>query len=364
LILVKWLRRPTRQRASTTGTKTGNAMTSMADVADSQRIGATTAIPALLRQFGVDPVPVLNRAGLRRDALDDGQSRIPYVALCRLYHEAALATGCASFGLLAGQAWRFADLGLAGETARNAPTLGDALRDIASLHRLNSHGAVVFLIEHGNVADFGYAPYARELRGLDQIYDSTIATGVNLLRGLCGERFRPSEVFLARPTPADTGPYRRLFRAPVHFEAEFSALRFPSIWLQQPVLGADPIRYRALKQTIAGVEASALRGDVYRTLRALLIEGAISGDDVAHRLGLERRTLNRHLEAQHTTYQQILDDVRFVVAQQLLGYTHAGMDDVAASLGYDNVASFQRRFRQWSQTTPSEWRRQFQLAHE
>ena len=339
-------------------------MMDTADAADGQRVGASVGIPELLRQFGVDPAPVLRRAGLRHDALDDGQGRIAYSAMCRLYHEAALATGDECFGLLAGQAWRLPDLGPAGEIARNATTLGNALRDIVRFHRLNSRGAVVFLIERASVADFGYAPYARELRGLDQIYDSTLATGVNLLRALCGNRFAPSEVFLARPTPVDTAPYRRLFRAPVHFDAEFSALRFPAIWLEQPIVGADPERYRALKAAAADAEADVSRGDVYRTLRALLIEGATSGDDVAHRLGLERRTLNRRLEAQQTTYQQILDDVRYVVARQLLGYTQAGMDDVAASLGYDNVASFQRRFRLWSQTTPSDWRKQFQLAQE
>ena len=97
--------------------------------------------------------------------------------------------------------------------------------------------------------------------------------------------------------------------------------------------------------------------DVCRALRVLLVDGLSSGDDVAQYLGVQRRTLNRRLQTQYTTFQQTLDGVCFALARQLLAYTHLNMDDVAASLGYANVSSSQRRFRQWAGTTPSEWRR-------
>jgi AraC-like DNA-binding protein len=183
-----------------------------------------------------------------------------------------------------------------------------------------------------------------------------MATALNILRALCGDGFAPGEVFIAHAKPDDVAPYRRLFRAPVHFDVEVTALRFSSTWMQHPVAGADPEKLKALLARAGCIDAE-FRDEVCRALRVLLVDGQNSGDDVAEYLGMQRRTLNRRLRAEHTTFQQTLDDVRFTVARQLLAYTRINMDDVAASLGYDSVASFQRRFRQWSRTTPGEWRR-------
>jgi AraC-like DNA-binding protein len=323
---------------------------------DSQRVGAVSAIPALLRQFGVGPPAILNQVGLRRDALDQPQGRIPFAAMCRLYRESAQATGAPHFGLLAGQLWQLSDMGLAGELTLNSPTVGDALRNLARFHRLNSRGGAVFVLERGNVVDFGYAAYHHELAGIDQVYDSVLATAYNVLRALCGEHFVARDVFIAHASHADVTPYRRLFRAPVHFDAEFTALRFSSSWMQYRVPGADAQAFLTLLPQATAVDADFCH-DVCRALRVLLVDGRSSGDDVARGLGLQRRTLNRRLQAEHTTFQRTLDGVRFNVARQLLAYTHINMDDVAASLGYDNVSSFQRRFRQWARTTPGEWRR-------
>src|SRR5262245_28286742 len=91
----------------------------------SQRVGGFATTPALVRQLGADPKAVLSAANLGPHALDEPEGRIPYAALGRLLHEAASRTGCAHFGLLCGRAWHLTDLGLLGEIASNAPTVGD-----------------------------------------------------------------------------------------------------------------------------------------------------------------------------------------------------------------------------------------------
>jgi AraC-like DNA-binding protein len=96
---------------------------------------------------------------------------------------------------------------------------------------------------------------------------------------------------------------------------------------------------------------------VFRALRLLLIEGRKSGDDVAHALAMHRRTLNRRLRAQGTTFQAVLDQVRFGVARQLLSASEVPLDDVAATLGYAGVSPFMRSFQRWTGTTPGRWRR-------
>jgi AraC-like DNA-binding protein len=169
-------------------------------------------------------------------------------------------------------------------------------------------------------------------------------------------------VFLPHAVPVDTAPYRQFFRAPMRFNAEFCALRFPESVMNRPIEGADAARLRAaLAEARAGGKAILVQG-VYRTLRTLLLHGRSSGADVARVLMMHRRTLNRRLSAEGTTFQRVLDDVRFAVAKELLENSAVSMHDVAAALGYAGLAPFMRAFRRWSGTSPGEWRKSMRAA--
>jgi AraC-like DNA-binding protein len=321
-----------------------------------QRVGALTAVPALLRQLGTDPVAVLKAVGLDESALDFAENSIPYATFGRLVHECARRSRCEHFGLLAGQAWHLSTMGLIGDLVRHSPTVGAALREGTVFHHLNSQGGVVFLRERGAIAECGYAIYYWGVEGADQIYDGALAALMNYMRELCGSGWVPSEVVMARAPPIDAGPYRRLFRSPVRFDSELSALRFPAHWLTRPVPGANPRTLRILQKQASELPQPDLVEKLQRSLRVLLLSGVTSGDAVAELLAMHRRTLNRRLTAQGTTFREVLDDVRFEAACQLLGATRLALDDVAAALGYAGVSPFTRAFRQWSGTTPGQWR--------
>lgn len=321
-----------------------------------QRVGALTAVPALLRQLGTDPATVLKAVGLDESALDFAENSIPYATFGRLVSECARQSRCEHFGLLAGQAWHLSTMGLIGDLARHSPTVGAALREGTVFHHLNSQGGVVFLRERGTIAEWGYAIYHRGVQGAEQIHDGALAALTNCMRELCGSGWVPSEVVIARAPPIDASPYRRLFRSPVRFDSELSALRFPAHWLKRPVPGANPRTLRILEKQASELPQPDLVEKLQRSLRVLLLSGVTSGDAVAELLAMHRRTLNRRLTAQGKTFREVLDDVRFEAACQLLGATRVPLDDVAAALGYAGASPFTRAFRQWSGTTPGQWR--------
>jgi AraC-like DNA-binding protein len=322
-----------------------------------QRVGGMSAMPALIRQLGADPIAVLASVDLEPDALNDADRRIPYATVGRLYGQAARQTGCAYFGLLAGRAWHLSSMGVVGQLVLHSATLGEALRRLTVSQHLNSQGGLAFLLERGPVIDVGYAIYHKNTESADQIYDSVLATGVNFIRELCGVGWNPSEVYLSRSRPADIEPYRRLFRAPLRFDSEITALRFPAEGMVHPVQGADPAKLRMAQEQAAGGGTTHLLDQVQRALRTLLLSGTVSGDEVAQLLMMHRRTFNRRLKDHGTTFQAILDQVRFEVARQLLAGTRASIDDIAAALGYASVSPFMRTFRRWAGTTPGQWRR-------
>lgn len=321
-----------------------------------QRVGALTVVPALLRQLGCDPAPVLAAADIDAAALEFAENTIPYASFGKLFDEGARRSGCDHFGLLVGQAWHLSNMGLVGKVIRHSSTVGTGLQLGAVHHHLNSHGGVVYLQEREAMAEYGYAVYVRGIQGVSQICDAALAAITNYMRELCGASWVPAEVLVAHAPPADPNPYRRLFRCPVRFNSEVNALRFAAHWLARPVAGADPRTLRSLEKQASQLPQPDLIETIHRSLRVLLLSGVASGDAVAELLAMHHRTLNRRLKEQGTTFRDVLEDVRFEAACQLLEATQLPLDDVAAALGYSGVSSFTRAFRRRSKTAPGHWR--------
>ena len=165
-------------------------------------------------------------------------------------------------------------------------------------------------------------------------------------------------MLLAHAPPADASPYRRLFRCPVRFNAELNALRFPGSWLDRPVPGADAVLLRSLEVQANALAQPDLIEKLRRSLRVQLLNRVASGDAVAELLTMHRRTLNRRLQALGTTFREVLDDVRFEAACQLLALTELPLDDIADALGYAGISPFTRAFRRRAGVAPGQWRRE------
>jgi AraC-like DNA-binding protein len=317
-----------------------------------QRVGPLVVIPLLLQEMGVHPAEVLSAAGLSAAALSAVENRIPYVSMGKLLHQCAATTGCPHFGLLAGQRMRLSHLGLPGKLVRYSETLGAAIRTFVVYHHLNSGGMATFMLEQDGIVTLGSAIYHKGVEFTDHIYDGVIAMTCSVMRELCGARWAPEKVLFSRARPADVGAYRRFFQAPCRFDSEQTAMLFPAHLLARPMAEADRKRFRNLEEQAQAVGIE-LVAQLRRALRILLLGGRSSGDEVAQILSMHRRTLNRRLRAQGITFQQILDEVRFEAARQLLDTTNLALTDIAVSLGYTESGAFSRAFRRWSGTAPS-----------
>ena len=321
-----------------------------------QRIGGLVEIPALLRELGADPGDVFRRADLRLSDFENTEARTPYANIGRLLGLCAAATQRGHFGLLVGARWRLAHLGIVGELMRYAQTVGEALRTGTAYQWLNAAGGVPFVFERDRVAEAGYGVYLSGVPHTDQIHDLVVALEVQLIREFCGASWKPSRVFLPRTEPFDSTPYTRFFGAPVQFDAEYAASRFPASLLGRKLPDANPAKVRELERHVAALGAEELVPRLRRALRVMLAFGDTSGDDLAARLSMHRRTLNRRLAAAGTSFQAVLDEVRFAVARQMLETTSLPLSEIANALGYAEASPFVRAFSRWSGTTPTAWR--------
>lgn len=324
------------------------------------RVGPLMGLPALVHDLGCDPDAVFASAGFNPAQFLDADLEIPFVRASRLLARCVAATGCEHLGSLLGERVSPEALGVAGFILQTAPDVGSALRGLLRHLDLHDRGGVATLITHDRSTYFGYAIQLSGVEATNQINDLAMTIICGIMRGLCGAEWNPSAVLMSRRAPQDFVPYRRFFRAPLHFNAERSALAFPTHELDQVVARADPVLHRLLEQEARALHADQrthLVGDVRKLLRRSLAVRNGGVTVIAEQLGMHERTLNRRLRAEGTTFRRELENTRYEVARQLLADTRVPLSKIAAALDYADSTAFIRAFKRWSGFPPAEWRR-------
>lgn len=119
----------------------------------------------------------------------------------------------------------------------------------------------------------------------------------------------------------------------------------------------------ALRKRLADLEDNATFAE---QTRAVLLEnipsGLVTTEQVAQRLTVSSRTLQRRLREEGTNFKDILQSTREHLARYYLKQTEITSSEIAYLLGFDEPTSFFRAFRLWTGTSPDRLRRQ--MEHE
>lgn len=91
-------------------------------------------------------------------------------------------------------------------------------------------------------------------------------------------------------------------------------------------------------------------------LNEMLASGQTTIDDVAARLSISSRTLQRRLRDEGTSFQEILSQIRQEMAYHYLLKSDYSTRQIAFLLGYEETRSFFRAFRSWTGKTPEAFR--------
>jgi AraC-like DNA-binding protein len=323
------------------------------------RIGATLALPAVLRSLGADPAEILAEAGYDMALFDDPDNEVSYAARGRLLAHCVARTGCQHLGLLVGQLGGLHSLGLMGLLVKYSADAGTALRSLVRYSHLHVRGASTVLTVVGDSAMLSYEIHQPQAEATDQVGDGALAVLFNVMRELCGPEWKPTDVRFAHRKPQDVEPFRRFFRVPLRFDAEQNALMFSASWLNHRSPNNEPEVRRLLQRQVDALEVR--HGDdfpeqVRSVLRTALVTGHAKAEHVAALFSVHSRTLNRRLNAFGTGFRELADEGRFEIARQMLLDSAMEVSQIAALLDYADASAFTRAFRRWSGTTPAFWR--------
>jgi AraC-like DNA-binding protein len=105
-----------------------------------------------------------------------------------------------------------------------------------------------------------------------------------------------------------------------------------------------------------GSASSRFGEDLRRVLETELLKGPCTSIEIARLFSMHRRTMSRHLAREGITFQQVVDEIRFAVARDLLANADMALDQISVVLRYSEPSAFTRAFRRWAGQSPSAWR--------
>lgn len=309
-------------------------------------------------RLGHDPQALCSRVGIRVESLSEPRTRLPFALVEQLSMVAYKRVADAQFGLHLAQTVsdkKNYDLGMAMLMA--SPTFDVALDKLAAHARYWGDGERLIIRSNklGATITVNQGGASREY--VRQVHECALAEVLVAARTLTGAALVPERVRFAHAPPRQRHEHDALFQCPVDFDAAQSELRFDRATLNTPMLHASDAFLAILEQQMrrsmerlprARNQAEAVR----QFARATLAGGDCSLEATARSLGLSGRSLQRRLQTEGTSYQEIVDTLRAELARGLI---EQGLraPQVAPLLGYSDETAFLHAFRRWTGTSPS-----------
>lgn len=147
------------------------------------------------------------------------------------------------------------------------------------------------------------------------------------------------------------------------FNQSVNRLVFPKQYLEFGLVMADPMIARlAREQCKRDINQLSIKlGEKNQTsllVKELLfdeVQGFFKLSEVAEKLNISERTLQRQLSAENTTFLKLQDEVRKKQAKLLLNSKKMSIEKIAIQLGYSETSQFTRAFKRWMNMTPKSY---------
>ncbi len=325
-----------------------------------QRVGLLVGIPPLLAQFNVPADRVTAGLPFGPEIFEDPNILIPYDLISHVLDNCVRLTGCDHFGLLLGSRAHHGSLGLPAARMQQADNLGEALSAFVRLQQANTRGGAVYLHRWGGTVILGYAIYDRKAVARDQIYQLVMAVAFNTVRRLTNATAQITEIMFSIRQPRNLRPFAAVFDVPLRFGQTQTGLALTVAAMDAPILrpaAANGDRTHSPASSVIPLGNRKWTEVVRHRLRPMLLREDATSTSVAAQLGLNVRTMSRRLAREGTSFQRILDDIRFTAACELLVLTEIPVGEVASALSYSAPGPFIEAFRRWSGSTPLAYRR-------
>lgn len=319
------------------------------------------ALVAELSEQGIEAPVALEGTGLVESQLKAHTTKISYKQLDIVIRNAMRLSSDSAIALRAGQRMRITAYGMYGYALLSSATHAEA-RDFAARYIRVVGPFCDFVVAHNNATvavtfePLHWPNPAEEIHRF--AVEFALSAHLMATRDRIGQAFKFSRVVLDYALPPHAGVYNDLFECPVLFGQPNCGYEHDRA--DGPMALADSRTHAMASEMCEHLLSEVNRaGGVASDIRRILIEQPgkyPSLEAIAEKLGMYPRALRRKLEAEGSSYRDLLAEVRMRLAIEYLRKTHMTNDEIASRLGYSDAANFRHAFVRWTGKSPSDFR--------
>lgn len=331
------------------------------------KVFSTAELQMLVAEHHCSPAVLencLSRASLSSSDLCDPQTRISFkqwlqtlTACCHAQQDPLLA-------LRVGRQMHLTAYGIVGFALLSSTSLNHALEVANEFALLINLKQGLRLQLDGELAHIHLSDNF-SLLGAEKYFSTLLETAkvLTLLHDILGHGFNALQIRLnLSSSPVDAQELSLALGVPVSLNCPDNAITFSACYVKQPLPQSHSITHRSCTALCTSqLQEVSQRYDLcYRVQKMLLASSSRipTLPEVASQLHLSPRTLRRKLEAIHTSYNQIVEEVRKKLAIRYILDTPMTTEAISEKLSYSDAANFRHAFKRWTGTAPRAFRSQ------
>jgi AraC-like DNA-binding protein len=310
---------------------------------------------------GLEVGPLLKSSNLTPHLVKGSRFRMPVKNQIRFLNAVADELPDPFLGIHLAEGIDLREMGLLYYVIASSETLGDALRRLARYSGINNEGVRITCRERKDITvRFEYVGVAR-LSDRHQI-EFFVVTLLRICRQLTGLSLSPRGVKLAHRRTQLPAGIKKVFGCNVAFGSSIDEVVYPRLVKGIPTLNADPylnsllVKYCEEALSNRRFQSGAWRLRVENAIVPLLPHAQATVGEIAQRLGVSGRTLERRLASEGCTFSGILDDLRLDLAKSYLREPNLPISEVTWLLGFGEVSAFFHACKRWTGKTPTQVR--------
>lgn len=316
-------------------------------------------------QRDVSPERLCKLSGIDFELLKQQKAAITPSQLNSLWAIASQLSNDPLLGLHFGESMQLAALGIVGQIIQTSRTVGEALTHAAGLIHLTTDLLSMEVTRSGDLFTIRFLPNRERAQKYPAVFrhmmDLCLVFVMHEVDGLVLERIKPNTVHLPYEEP-DLSEYERVLRCrPVH-AVEIYSLEFDDRYWDEPILTANyELQGILLQKASALIGTLASNQPLNERIGSYLLANAYLGiptlDGLAANFNTSARSLQRKLQDEGVTYQQLADSIRKSLAVHYLESGKYPMKEISYLLGYNELSAFTRAFKRWTGVTPGSYQR-------
>lgn len=323
--------------------------------------GIARLICASMREAGIPLTPLLSKAGLTVEQIDNRSTRVKARSQIRLLELAADALQDDLLGFHLARDYDLREIGLLYYVLASSEVLDEALHKVVRYSGIANEGvSLKFRATKETAITFNYVGVERQ-SDCHHI-EFWLVSVIRLCRQLTNRRLVPSRIRVIHHRQKTPAELRSFLGCEIEFASSVDEVVLPGAVKLMPISSADShlnellIKYCEEALQRRGPERATLRSSVENAMAPLLPHGKATAVETARQIGMSHRTLARKLSSEGVTFSEISEELKANLARHYLRNGDLPISQVAWLLGYREISAFTHAFRRWTGMTPSQLR--------